>query len=373
MGFTKNRIRSIDFKISQSSIELLAHEWKEHVKIIPPYPIDKFGGKGIVYTAGGITYVSCLWISINILRESGCILPVEIWHLGNEISLDIIKYFNKLNVQFRNFKEVCNVDKPGFHLKPLAILNSQFKEILYLDADNICFNNPSELFDMEGYQRTGTTFWPDYWFTDSKNPIWEIIGSDAYHLPEQESGQILINKETCWKELNLCMHFNQLGEYYYKFLYGDMDTFKFAWSALKTVYYMIEKSPSNCGTGLNDSFNGNTMIQYDDKNAVAFLHRNLLKWDITLLHERGWEGIKSFPNDNSLKEVYLQNVNGMMTVDFGGNVIYEETSPDIKNLENKCLDYLKIWRESYTYFKFYEYIHFIHKRNLQNSTQSIEV
>src|SRR5690606_24050990 len=101
---------------------------------------------------------------------------------------------------------------------------------------------------------------------DQTNPIWEITASDHFHLPEQESGQILIDKEKCWKELNLCLHFNRQSKYY-KLIYGDKDTFKFAWLALRSPFYMVPTLPGMCGISFHNSFFGNTIVQYDHEQA----------------------------------------------------------------------------------------------------------
>src|SRR5699024_3511317 len=132
-------------------------------------------------------------------------------------------------------------------LKPLSILYSHFKEVLYLDADNICSRDPEFLFQTDEYNKYGAIFWPDYWETSADNPIREITDVKYRVMKEQESGQLLVNKERCWKELNLCLYFNKMSQVYYQLLLGDKDTFRFAWLALKTPFYMIKEEPAACG------------------------------------------------------------------------------------------------------------------------------
>ena len=38
--------------------------------------------RGIVIPAGGQTYFTNAWVCLNMLRRSGCTLPVEFWYLG---------------------------------------------------------------------------------------------------------------------------------------------------------------------------------------------------------------------------------------------------------------------------------------------------
>lgn len=362
MGFNRNMIRTIKHSISQGSIDFLTAHWKDFVATIPAYPNTRFSGRGIVYTAGGVSYVTCLWVSINILRDAGCNLPIEVWHLGNEISTDVMRTFQNLDIQFRDVLEIEVIDKPALFLKPLAILNSRFEEVLFLDADNVCLSDSSYLFDIGGYLKTGTVFWPDYWLTERTNPIWKITEADTYDMPEQESGQLLINKAVCWQELNLCLYFNRLGKYYYKLLYGDKDTFKFAGLALKTEYFMISTPPKSCGTIVNGSFFGNTMVQHDHEGAIAFLHRNLLKWDVTLRYERSWRKIKFFKEEPAVREIHLKQKRKMVMVDLDGDTECEDVPVEVSCLEEKCLAHLRRWRSTDTYYKFFEHMHLVNQR-----------
>jgi hypothetical protein len=49
----------------------------------------------------------------------------------------------------------------GFPLKILALLNSKFRHILFLDCDSIPLMDPAEIFHSEEYTRSKAIFWPD--------------------------------------------------------------------------------------------------------------------------------------------------------------------------------------------------------------------
>ncbi|RZJ51467.1 MAG: hypothetical protein EOO19_00490, partial [Chryseobacterium sp.] len=103
--------------------------------------------------------------------------------------------------------------------------------------------------------------------------------------------------------LHLANHMMDNEDMYGFLSYGDKDTFRFAWLALGTPYYMIEYPAGTCGyiSHLDNSFNGMTMVQHDTNNEIIFLHRNLLKWDITRNDENLWQKIKSKkPSQNSI-------------------------------------------------------------------------
>ena len=267
-----------------------------------------------------------------------------------------------MNVEFRNFHELGKIALTGYMLKPLAIINSRFKEVLFLDADNNCVEDPEYLFSLAVYKEYGCVFWPDYFRTSRTNSIWSIIGTKTYEIPEQESGQILINKEKCWQELQLCLYFNALSKYYYRILYGDKDTFKFAWLALKSKFYMVEHPVGTCGFKENGNFYGNTMVQHDPAGKVLFLHRNLLKWDITKNDEISWTHIKKFDENAKRKGIIFKSSPKGLGLDLIGDVSEEEFNSKFDNIEIKCLEFLREWRNSEAYANFMHYSYFAKNR-----------
>lgn len=58
---------------------------------------------------------------------------------------------------------VINICINRFQIKAAAIINSSFKEVLYLDSDNLSATDPTFLFDTPEYKSTGALFWPDFW------------------------------------------------------------------------------------------------------------------------------------------------------------------------------------------------------------------
>jgi len=225
-----------------------------------------------------------------------CKLPIELWYIDHEINDACIFEMQELGVSCKN---LADYDKAyagtrGYMLKPFSILHSAFEEVLFIDADNICLGDPEKLFYTNEYLETGAVFWPDYWKTASDNPIWDIMGVPFSESPEQESGQILIDKMKCWKALNLCTYLNQNHKIYHKLLLGDKDTFRFSWMALGQRFYQVEKYPDTCGY-MDDAkqFMGFTMIQYSiDSSKPLFLHRNLIKWSESADDVCLWQKIK---------------------------------------------------------------------------------
>ena len=61
---------------------------EERLRDPPPFPEERFAGRGIVICAGGQRYFTCAWVLISILRRvHQTKLPIQVWHLGrNEMS-----------------------------------------------------------------------------------------------------------------------------------------------------------------------------------------------------------------------------------------------------------------------------------------------
>lgn len=362
--FTGNFVRENNFRLSRKEISNLKNEWKEFVHNIPAYPNDFFG-KGIVMCAGGFLYIPCAWVSIAMLRKLGCNLPIELWYEGNEINSSMIQKFQDFNVTCINCNDYSKAPLKGYVMKPFAILHSSFKEVLFLDADNNCVRDPSYLFDCNEYIKHGTIFWPDAWTTAKSNMIWKVVNSTAYDTIEQESGQLLINKEKCWKELNLSMHFNVNHQIYYKMLLGDKDTFKFAWLALKSTYYMIPKPVGSCGyMNANNEFYGFTMVQHDPDGEILFLHRNLMKWSLVNDEKELWTTIKRRKSDDvrfAPKTLQAENLRFGM-VDISGDVETCSFVDLFGDYESTCLEILKDFRSSKSYAQLLQHLFIVQYR-----------
>jgi len=348
MLFNTNGIRTVNFNIPPTAIKTLTEHWQYFTKAISPYP-NNFEGKGIVICAGG-SYFNCCWVLINTLRkDTGCSLPIQVWYSGDEMTSKHIDVLSELNVACHNFLDYPEgVGVKGYMMKPLAIKLSSFREVLYLDADNICLMNPDFLFELPEYNKTGAVFWPDFWITDKNNPIWEIIKCPANDHKEQESGQILINKEKCWPQINLALYFNFNKHIYYNLLLGDKDTFRFAWLALGKKFHFINHEVASGGYfDENGVFIGNTMIQHLPNGTIGFLHRNLIKWDKSDLDKRIWQKIKKFKVPASKKEYFLywDKKKGHYIMNMEGDIEVSDFDPFCKTLETKSLEYLQYIRD----------------------------
>jgi hypothetical protein len=232
--------------------------------------------RGIVICAGGIKYLPSAWVLIRLLRFLNCHLPIEVWHLGN-VELDnrwrtLIRPYGVSCIDATLIRETCPHPRlMGWELKPYAMLHSALAEVLLLDADNVPVRDPSYLFDDLTYRSVGAVFWPDGCRTPIDSPRWDLFGVPYRDEPEQESGQILVNKHKCLEALQLCNWYNERSDYYYQFVYGDKDTFRFAWHKVGMPFSMPERGIEVIPC---------TLCQHDLSGRRIFQHRVHAKWSL---------------------------------------------------------------------------------------------
>lgn len=245
------------------------------VRRIPPYPND-FSGRGIVICGGGVKYFTNAWVCLNMLRRTGCNLPVELWHLGSEeMDPQMVALVKPLGAEC---VDALSLTKRypvrhlgGWEVKPYAILYSRFREVLFLDADNVPVRNPEFLLDTAEYRETGALFWPDYGQFSKTQAVWDNCGLPRPDGPEFESGQIAVDKKRCWRALRLALWFNEHSDFYYRYLHGDKETFHLAFHKLGHPYSLVPH-PIHSLDG--------TMCQHDFAGGRLFQHRNTDKWDL---------------------------------------------------------------------------------------------
>ena len=273
-------------------------ETEKFIAAIPPYP-GGFAGRGIVICAGGPRYFTNAWVCVKMLRRLGCQLPIQFWHLGpREMSGEMKALAAPLGVECVDAAVVREKHPArilnGWEIKPYAILHSPFQEVLLLDADNVPVVDPELLFDTAQYRETGAIFWPDFGRLAPERSIWNLCGVAYRNEPEFETGQIVIDKERCWKAMCLTMWYNEHSDFFYQHIHGDKETFHLAFRKLNQPYSMPDK-PLHALP--------HTMCQHDFEGNRVFQHRNLDKWRLS--NDNTW--IEGFLHEDECRQ-YLEEL-----------------------------------------------------------------
>ena len=117
----------------------------------------------------------------------------------------------------------------GWPLKPYAILHSPFREVLFFGRRQHAGGRSHVSLRCAALPPPGHDLWPDDRKTARQSQRWEVFGVDYRDEMEVESGQMLVNKRACWRALKLCNWYNEHADFFYRVVYGDKDTFRFAW------------------------------------------------------------------------------------------------------------------------------------------------
>lgn len=248
---------------------------RECIANCPSFPERRFRGQGIAIIGGG-KYTVSAYVTARVIRHLGCQLPIELWHLADEISPPMAALFAELGVACRDadaevaqhpFRFLRGHYWRGWQLKAYAILHSSFRECLMLDADCYPVRDPAELFAARSYRERGAVIWPDMGPSGNLLPAhsWEVFEAVPSGDLPAESGQLLIHKEWCWRELSLAAHYNAQADFTYRWLYGDKDTFPIAWRRLGRDYarlWPIAERIPDLG-----------FLQLDEDGQILFVHR----------------------------------------------------------------------------------------------------
>ncbi|KIW04785.1 uncharacterized protein PV09_03973 [Verruconis gallopava] len=261
---------------------------------------ELYKGIGVITVAGGEYYGPAI-VGINLLRQTGSTLPVEVflasWDeyeaalcedtlpaLGAKCVV-IDDYLKPQQESGADSKSNGGLHVTHYQLKALALILSSFQHVLYIDSDSIPLVDPEqELFSSEAYMTTGLVGWPDFWQSSEHPRFYEIAGlgeTFPNDLPAStsEAGQLLLNKVVHLKTLLLAAYYNVWGpEYYYPLLSqgamgeGDKETFTTAAYVLKQPYYRVKTPVKSIGRKIAGIYKGTAMVQWhpiDDYNKYV--------------------------------------------------------------------------------------------------------
>jgi hypothetical protein len=261
-----------------------------------------FEGAGIIMPAGGESYLTNAYINIRNLRDLGTTLPIQIWHLGDEEILGNFKELVRdLDVEFVNAKIVSeflpNRILNGWELKSYALKWSPFNLNLLLDPDSFAVVDPNFIFSEKEFIDNGAVFFSDAtrlplngnytWGVDYK--IWDLANIKEKDELQFESGQIFIEKNKCWGPIYLASWMNEYSDFWYKYFYGDKQTFQFSWMKLGHKYFLNSQNDQN-GESLK--------FLLQNKKSKCHAHNHFWKDNLLFQHLTSDKKYKAFNKKN---------------------------------------------------------------------------
>ncbi|OCF42356.1 hypothetical protein I317_03860 [Kwoniella heveanensis CBS 569] len=268
--------------LHQYRMDLIDH--MEHV--LAEGLTEQYGeGRGIVMVAGNADTLTRVKWSLQMLRSYGSTLPVQIYHFPSERPADDSPLRTELQDLGAELVEAAGQEKDkgktkSYHLKAIAVVQSPFREVLYLDSDSIPTRDPEYMFDAPNYKRLGIFATPDYWKTSANNPIWAIMGVKCRNEWEMETGQMFVDKKMHLDVFLLIQYMLERHDFWFYFSDGDKDIFRWALLALRKRWAVpgrwVGAAALPSGTASGD-FCAHTMLQHDSWGEPLFVHYNLLK------------------------------------------------------------------------------------------------
>lgn len=298
--------------------------------------------KGYVIIGGG-KYSWLAYLVIKQIRSIGGTFPIEVFipskdEYERKFCEEVLpKYDARCNVLgeevIKSLDQTVKIG--GYQFKMLAILTSNFENVIYLDSDLFPTQNVEYILTSDLYKNKGLFLWPDHWarttnpkFHEIANlpvlenkvrysaydrkqaekkgeqlkPLLEFTFADSYFHdfenalpdPSSEAGVIIVNKTSHLRTLLLALYYNLLGpKYYYPLMTqsgageGDKETFIAAAAVMNEPYHQTTKSFAWVGYHSQDEkgFVSKALGHHDPlildpkaDNRIIFLHCSYPKY-----------------------------------------------------------------------------------------------
>ncbi|CEG45076.1 hypothetical protein F442_01969 [Plasmopara halstedii] len=226
-------------------------------------------------------------LGVSLIRELRCLGNqelIEVYYCGiRELSNKSIDLLFRLDNRLE-LVDVCsdylarkvitaNMAKKfqSWWIKPLAIYHTDVRHVLLLDADNVIFRDPAIVRSLDGYVRTGTTFFYDrvipgkrfltgndsgeiylhkllhefnyarFNVSDGYAPSQHMVDSFAFNgltIHEMDSSMVLIDKARAGKAvMDILFWFITKERFRFKLSWGDKETFWLAFELARIPYF----------------------------------------------------------------------------------------------------------------------------------------
>jgi hypothetical protein len=152
----------------------------------------------------------------------------------------------------------------GYALKCFALAHTTFRDVLFMDADNLPASDPTSLFESPVFQQEGNLFWRDV-PNGQHGPLLAGFSMAADVGDGLESGQLLIDAVRSWPVLCVVNWLQLQADYTYRFSWGDKDLFLAA-------FLLLGRQPSLAPQG-QSAFDHRAIIQPDLAGQPLFFHR----------------------------------------------------------------------------------------------------
>ena len=289
-----------------------------------------YSGRGIVTAAGTKSRILQSIISVKILRDRGCDLPIELFYADSkEFTDEQQELYNNLNVKLINIQDTelfSNYNARNFSIKSIALYLSSFNETIWIDSDIIALSNFTDLFNNTQYKTVGYLFFNDIWSNQNPNVfsvklenLFNIFGvfGKKFHQSELDSGIFIINKNKFKYLIEYILILNINHKLLYNICcYGDKDLFKLGIILETGDFISLKHYP----VGIGNILKGETqdclagfcfLMKLSDKDIC--IHMNVVSIDIMKENiDIYWQYVNkigTLGNQRIINPVLIQNNN----------------------------------------------------------------
>lgn len=222
---------------------------KNLLKEPPPPPT---GDRGIVISAGG-RYADWGLVNARWTRDSGCQLPIQVWHLGKEEIPNWMRaQFGKLDVELVDAFEVrarhWHRALKGWSVKQFAAMRCPWQTVLSLDADAFVTAPPEHVLDDPDFQATGAFFCADV--NKCRTSNWaHFFAQVAPPEQEMESGYFAWDRHRAWEGIKMTHWIAEHAEVWDKHIYGDKSRPELGFGTTNTPF-LFANAPQWRGWGI---------------------------------------------------------------------------------------------------------------------------
>ena len=241
--------------------------------------------------AGGPRHFTNAWVTLQVLRRLlGCTLPVQLWYLGpDEMSPRWSTLLRRLDVECVDAAQVRQRYPArrlgGWECKPYAIIHSPFREVLWLDADNMPLVDPASCSRSRTTPRRARSSGRTWPACRRSTRSGRSAGCPGETSQNSRAARSCWTRRAAGRRLQLTMHLNEWSDFYYQHVYGDKETFHLAWRMLDRPYAMPARRPRKAigywSRAPSDDGGCWTLFQHDLAGREMFHHRTSTgKWNL---------------------------------------------------------------------------------------------
>ena len=244
------------------------------LKIPPPLPTPI--ERGIVLAGGGWKFFASLYVSVKMIRDTGCSLPIQVWYLGDDEEFHPLMAETLPDVewvdgcQFVRDHGLTMKQLGGWELKAVAALGCPFEKFAFFDADAYPVYDPNLFFESRPFIRHGAMFFSDMRGQKLEPGQWGRFGLGYIDEQAWESGQFMVDKSRHWESLYRAWWLNAHSPYVYQHIYGDKDTFHLAWRKSQAPVWVSDPPGWSHSCFLHRDHGGKTCVIHRTRDKFRF-------------------------------------------------------------------------------------------------------